>query len=207
MGKVLEESKFRPSKPGEPVWELLRHYPVQGKWTEEEYLRLDEGILIEYTDGVLEFLTMPTMTHQQIVLLLVQLLQEHLKGTPALVLFAPLPVKVADGKYREPDVLCMLDKADPRVGENFWTGADVLFEVVSQGKEARERDYDDKSLAYAKAGVSEYWIVDPIRKLITVKSLRGKHYVDHSTAKEGQTAESALLPGFTIEADRLFQLK
>lgn len=206
MGRVLNEPQFKPSKPGEPVWELLRHYPVQGKWTEEEYLRLDEGILIEYTDGVLEFPPMPTMTHQQIVLLLVQLLQEHLKATPALVLFAPLPVKVDAGKFREPDVLCMLDKADPRVGENFWTGADVLFEVVSQGKVARERDYNDKSLAYAKAGVSEYWIVDPVQQRITVKSLRGKNYVDHSVASKGQVAASALLPGFTLAADRVFGL-
>lgn len=204
MGKTADYPK--PSKRGEPVWELLHHYPPQGYWSEEDFLSLDENILIEYTNGTLEFLPMPTTLHQRIVVMLIRLLQAHLADRKSLVLPAPLNLRVAEGKYREPDVLCMLDEDDSRVGEKFWSGADLVFEVVSEGADAHRRDYEEKPTTYAQAGIREYWIVDPIQELITVKALKGNAYVNHSTATNGQAAESALLPGFTVNADDVFQL-
>jgi hypothetical protein len=40
--------------------------PEQGAWTEEQYLRLTDHTnqLVEFTDGVLEVLPMPTDRHQ-----------------------------------------------------------------------------------------------------------------------------------------------
>lgn len=204
MGKTA--SKREPSKAGEPVWELLRRYPLQGDWTEDGYLSLDEGRLIEYTDGVLEFPSMPTTSHQIIVQMLIELLMAHLKGTDALVLSCPLPVKIRDGKYCEPDVLCALDKNDPRVRDRFWIGADLLMEVVSKGTEARTRDYDDKPKFYAEAGVTEYWIVDPHQRRITVLSLRDGTYVEHSVVKDHGVANSTLLDGFTVSTEQVFDL-
>ncbi len=31
---------LRPSRPGEPAWEVTTLFPLQGEWTEEEYLAL-----------------------------------------------------------------------------------------------------------------------------------------------------------------------
>ena len=204
MGKTTEQP--RPSKRGEPVWELLHNYPPQGHWSEHDFLSLDENILIEYTDGTLEFLPMPTTLHQRIVMTLIRLLASHMADGNPLVLPAPLNLKVADGEYREPDVLCVLDENDPRVGERFWTGADLVVEVVSEGAEARKRDYEDKPPLYAKAGIREYWIVDPIEKQITVLALQGDTYTAHCVAKPGETATSAMLEGFSVAADRVFNL-
>ena len=155
---------------------------------------------------MLEFLPMPTTLHQKILMMLVRLLDAHLHGTDALILPAPLHLKVGPGKFRDPDLLCVLNEKDKRVGEKFWAGADLVMEVVSPGKASRERDYDEKPPLYAKVGVSEYWIVDPVQRRITVKALRGKKYVDHSVASNGQVAASALLPGFTLATDRVFGL-
>jgi Uma2 family endonuclease len=46
---------------------VTEFFPGQGKWTEEEYLALDTGQLIELADGCLELLPMPTILHQLVV--------------------------------------------------------------------------------------------------------------------------------------------
>lgn len=60
-------SRRKIPKAGEPVWELARLFPSQGMWTEEAYLALDTGRLVEYSNGYLEFPPMLTMAHQDIV--------------------------------------------------------------------------------------------------------------------------------------------
>ena len=46
----------------------------QGGWTVENYLALDGGLLVEYTDGFIRVLPMPTLPHQWIVRFLVRIL-------------------------------------------------------------------------------------------------------------------------------------
>ena len=57
----------RNSQIGEPTWEIASLYPMQGSWSEEDYLRLDAGRLVEFDNGKLEVLEMPTELHQAIV--------------------------------------------------------------------------------------------------------------------------------------------
>jgi len=47
----------------------------------------------------------------------------------------------------------------------------LVVEVVSPGKENSDRDYRYKRSQYQSRGISEYWIVDPIKQQITVLSL------------------------------------
>ncbi|MEM6691051.1 MAG: hypothetical protein AAF664_16605 [Planctomycetota bacterium] len=50
------------SKSG-PVWEIATCFPDQGQWTWEDYLVVPTNRLIEWVDGRLEFVPMPTETH------------------------------------------------------------------------------------------------------------------------------------------------
>ena len=53
---------------GEPAWEIARLFPNQGGWSEQEYFDLSRGNrLVEFSDGFVEVLPMPTTTHQMIV--------------------------------------------------------------------------------------------------------------------------------------------
>ena len=52
---------------GEPTWDIAMLFPLQGQWTEEEYLALDTNRLMELVDGCLDVLPMPTPYHQAIV--------------------------------------------------------------------------------------------------------------------------------------------
>lgn len=184
---------------GEPVWELANLFPNQGTWTEEDYLALDTGRLIEYSKGYLEFPPMPTMSHQDIVSFLHDLLRifvtKHQLGK---VYFAPVPVKLGRQEYREPDVFFI---STPRVAEaagKYPSGADLVMEVVSGSPADRDRDLVRKRRDYALAGIPEYWIVDPQEEVVIVLRLEGNEYAEHGRFVAGDTATSALLPGFAV---------
>ncbi len=193
----------QPAGIGEPTWDVARLFPNQGYWTEHEYLALDGNYFVEYSDGCLEVLPMPTMTHQLIVLWLYGKLLEFVTpqnlGRP---LVSPFRVRLRNAKYREPDVVFMLSSHASRMREAFWEGADLVMEVVSN--DDRGRDLEIKRLEYAEAGIPEYWIVDPQQSTITVLRLAGDHYDVHGCFAKGQTATSMLLPGFAIDVAAVF---
>lgn len=189
---------------GEPVWELANLFPNQGTWTEEDYLALDTGRLIEYSNGYLEFPPIPTMSHQDIVSFLHDLLRAFvIKYQLGKVYFAPVPVRLGRHEYREPDVFFI---STPRVAEaagKYPNGADLVMEVVSGSPADRDRDRDlvRKRRDCALAGIPEYWIVDPPEEVIVVLRLKGNEYAEHGRFGAGDLAVSALLPGFAVPVD------
>jgi Uma2 family endonuclease len=188
---------------GEPVWELARLFPSQGAWSEEAYLALDAGQLVEYSDGFVEVLPIPTLTHQRIVRFVFNLLSTFLASREigGEVLFAPLPVKVGKRQYREPDIVYLSAASLEGVTGEYPEGGDLVIEVVSGAKSDRERDLIDKRYDYALAGIPEYWIVDPQEAVIIVLRLEGEEYAEHGRFGAGDAANSVLLPGFTVPVD------
>ena len=178
--------------------------PDQGEWTEEEYLRLTDGTnrMVEFTDGFLEILPMPTDRHRTLLKCLFLALNAYLDPRGGVVQFAVLRLRLRPGKIREPDLLALLDAEDARREDRFWTGADLLAEVVSKDKPSR--DLVQKKREYAKAGIPEYWIVDPRQESVIVYRLQGKRYVRHGLFRRGQQATSALLPDFFVSVTDLF---
>jgi Uma2 family endonuclease len=194
------EKPMAAETPPEPAWDVARPWPAQGHWSEEEYLALDTNRLVEFSHGHVEVLPMPTMSHQVMVAFLygrlLAFVAAHGLGT---VLFAPLRVRLWPGKFREPDVLFMRSEHAARCGEQYWEGADLVMEVVSD--DDRRRDLEPKRLEYAQAGIPEYWIVDPREGTITVLRLGAGAYIEHGVFRRGEQAASALLPGFVVEVD------
>ncbi len=162
--------------------------PLQGLWTEAQYLKLTDQTnhLLEFTDGVIEALPMPTREHQRI------------SG----YLYSPLRVRIRPGKFREPDLILLLDEHDPRNENRFWLGADLVIEIVSPDRP--QRDLEDKPLDYAEAGIPEYWIVNPADKTIRVLTLANDKYAVHGVFHSGDLATSPLLPDFTVDVDAVF---
>ena len=187
------------------VWEAdgleIDLLPLQGLWTEEQYLRLTDQTnrFIEFTDGSVEVLPMPTRQHQAIsrfLFLALLALVQPLGGT---VFYAPLRVRIAPGRFREPDLVLLLDVNDPRNQNAFWLGADFVVETVSP--DYVERDTVIKRADYAAAGIPEYWIVNPEEQTIAVLKLKDGVYIAHGVFGRGEIATSALLRGFTVSVD------
>lgn len=199
-----------PSHPpviGQPAWDVALLYPPQGQWSEEQYLSLTDQTrrLVEYTDGKIEVLSMPTIEHQRILKFLLWALDSFVtRNNLGEVLLAGTRVYIDPKKYREPDVVFCSNARVARSGTRYYDGADLVMEVVSDDPASQQRDLEQKPSDYAEGGVPEYWIVDPQQQKITVLSLQGSAYVEHGVFVPGETATSKLLPGFTVSVTETF---
>ena len=178
--------------------------PLDGFWTQTQYLKLTNHsrLLLEFTDGCIEVLPMPTDRHQVISRFLFLALFPFVERIGGAVLYAPLRLRIRNGKFREPDILLVRDANDSRRQNDYWRGADLVMEVVSP--DDPDRDTRVKRLDYAEAGIPEYWIVNPIDESVTVLALRSDVYEDHGIFGRGQKAESAQLEGFSVAVSELF---
>lgn len=180
---------------------LVEELLPQGGWSDGDYLWLTDRTrrLVEFTDGYLEILPMPSRGHQRILAFLYSTFRAFLEPAGGEALFAPLRLRIRHGKFREPDLLLVRDARDARSGDRFWTGADAVVEVVSP-----DEDLVHKRRDYAEAAVPEYWIVDPGTETITVLELGEDGYVEQGVYGRGERAGSPSLPGFGVDVGRVF---
>lgn len=203
-------STHSPSEPnrntlGQPAWEIAHLFPMQGDWSEIEYIGLSTNHLVELNDGKLEVLIMPTEWHQDIVLFMYQALMSFAKPRSlGKVFVAPIRVRLWDKKFREPDIVFMLTQNSHRRTNKFWNGADLVMEVVSE--DDPDRDLVTKRQEYAQANIPEYWIVDPRDCTITVLTLDESSQVYRESGRftQERTAQSKLLDGFSVSVTETF---
>ena len=183
------------------LYELL---PRQGCWSDEGYLWLtDHGNRpVEFTDGFIEELPLPTSTHQAVLSFLYVPFRAWVRPRGGIAAFSALRMRGREGKFREPDVLLLRDRSDPRYQDRYWQGADLVAEIVSPDQP--DRDLVEKRADYAEAGIPEYWIADPRDETLTVLVLRGEACVEHGRYGRGETAVSVLLDGFAAEVSAVF---
>jgi Uma2 family endonuclease len=196
-----------PSQEPEYAWELATLYPEQGEWSEEEYLELTDrsNRRIEFTDGRLEFLPMPTEIHEAIVQFLLFALHQFVQQKKLGKVYSNgIRLRIRPRKHRLPDIIFLHKDHFQARHNRVWDGADLVMEVVSVDPKDRERDYEKKLIDYAEAKVDEYWIVDQERGLVIVYRLDGHQYTIHSEFKRGQQATSSLLDGFSVDVRALF---
>lgn len=147
--------------------------PQSQIYTEEDYYNLPENVRAELIDGQIYYMSAPSRIHQEILNFMNTEINIYLRSKkgPCKVYPAPFAVKLFeddDKTILEPDisVICNPDKLTDRG----CTGApDWIVEIISPS--TASRDYIYKLNLYAKAGVREYWIVDPNSKKIFVYHL------------------------------------
>jgi Uma2 family endonuclease len=197
----------RPSSGSEPppAWDIALLYPRQGEWREFDYLDLDTNQLVELVDGNLEVLPGPTYSHQQIVWYLSERLRDHVSARKlGGVVFAPMPIRIRDRTFREPDVIFFPKHQRVRPEDKYLRDAGLVVEIVSADDRSQKRDYQEKRADYAQLRIPEYWIVDPQTDRITVLVLKGKQYRVHGEFAPGQQASSMLLDGFSVDVSAVF---
>ena len=186
-----------------PVAEL---YPPQGQWAERDYFALpDTNRYVELSEGRLIVPPHPTRSHQAVLLELAVRLRVFVRERDlGEVHIAPLPVRLWPGKIREPDILFLSKEHADRAGEKVYGVPDLVVEVLSPGTEQADRG--EKYLEYAKAGVREYWIVDPNERKVEVYTLRENVYQLVERCKPGEAIHSELLCGFEVNVNEIFQV-
>lgn len=125
----------------------------------------DEDTRAEWVDGDVIMVSPASRRHQDIVRFLVNLLSLHVESHDlGTILIAPFQMKLGeDMPGREPDLLYVASAHLDRLGNTYLDGpADMVVEIISE--ESIGRDRGEKFVEYEAAGVSEYWLIDPIRE-------------------------------------------
>ena len=182
--------------------DILRLFPRQGEWTEADYFRLPESNrIIELSEGRLIISPSPTDRHQEILLSLLILFANYVKSHRlGIVRCSPLDVRLYEGVVREPDITFMANEHRDRITDK-WGVPDLVMEILSEG--TAKVDREDKYLEYQRAGVLEYWIVDPFEQSIEIYTLEHGNYSLFGKWGTGESAKSKLLDGFEVSIDEI----
>lgn len=114
---------------------------------------------------------------------------------------SPTDVKLAANGGVQPDLVFVRRDRLAIVGSHFIDGApDLLVEVFSPS--TRSYDRDAKFGFYARAGVPEFWFVDPVAETLTDFALRDGTYVP--LPNDGARSRSLVLAGLAIDVPALF---
>jgi len=171
-----------------------------------DLLKTDEDFRAELHDGEIVMMAPPLTIHQEVLTELFFQINSYLKGKKCKVFPAPFGVRLFPQKNRsddtvfEPDIVVICDPA--KLDEHGCNGApDFVIEVISPSTAKYDRVY--KLRKYEKAGVREYWIIDPETESAQVFILENGRYVFSVYAKP-EKAPVSVLEGCEIDLQTVF---
>jgi len=146
--------------------QIIRSKPPL-KMTYEEFLNwaIQEETYAEWVNGEAIFLPSVTSEHQELGSFLLTTIylfvEKYHKGK---VFYSVFQMKTApQGNSRLADLFFVANKNLSHLKKYYFDGgADLVVEITTP--ESRARDRGDKFYEYEEGGVSEYWLLDPVRK-------------------------------------------
>jgi Uma2 family endonuclease len=159
----------------------------------------------EWVEGVVIDVSPVAKIHERLTRYLNYLLDTYFEASPVATAYsAPFVMQVeSTNSRREPDIQIILNTNPGQQDEMAVIGpADICIEIVS--KESISRDYSDKFSEYQEAGVREYWIIDPLRKVVDFHRLdETGAYTQQLPDAEGNY-QTPLLPKFIFHVPTLW---
>ena len=142
------------------------------KLTYQDYLNTPEGERYELLNGELISVASPNEGHQIVSIELGSLMHHHVKaGDLGRIFHAPFDIVFSDTEVVQPDLMFISkEREDIRTAANIQGAPDLVVETLSPS--SLKRDWEDKRELYARYGVKEYWIADPVHKMVSVMLLR-----------------------------------
>jgi len=179
------------------------------KLTYDDFVQFpDDGLRHELIDGEHYVTPSPNTKHQRVSINLTVVIGSWLERNPIGQLFhAPFDVVFSHFDVVEPDLLYLSNAraADALTPKHVRGVPELVIEIGSPG--TRKRDETVKRQLYERAGVSEYWVVDPEIDTIRVYRRDGDAFgraIDVS-ADAGDTLTTTLLPGLEIQVSRVLK--
>ena len=182
------------------------------RYTLADALAWDEQDRIELIDGYPVMMAPPTRVHQKIGGELFGQLRDYLKGKKCEVYHAPFAVRPfeRDGERPEavdtmvePDISVVCDPS--KLDDTGCKGApDLVMEILSPS--TTRHDKFIKFNLYQRAGVREYWIVDPADKTVQVFVLEDGRYTAKDFGAAGDTVRVNVLKDCVIDLSEVFPM-
>jgi Uma2 family endonuclease len=159
----------------------------------------------ERIGGIEYAMSSPGYKHQIAVGRLFTQLDSQLSKHGCLPIVAPFDVYPLydlgdEDTFVQPDIFSACDRS--KLEENRYNGAPkFIIEILSSN---RSHDMIAKLNLYQKAGVAEYWMIDPEEKIITVLELSNGSYVYRAYSGEGEVPLVSF-PGCTVDFSGVFE--
>jgi Uma2 family endonuclease len=184
----------------------MRAAPIGAeRLTVEDYRATPEGTRYQLVEGDLHRMSpSPSRFHQEIVLNLAEILRAVARrGGQGNVYVAPIDVYLDDHNVVQPDVVFVSRANAGILADDGVHGApDLVIEVVSPS--TAQLDKTAKRRVYARSGVKEMWLVDPVLRQIHLYDFTRDPAKAVRIVDEDESFAPALLPGLTISAADVF---
>jgi Uma2 family endonuclease len=177
----------------------------QKTYTYQDYAQLPEGAPYELINGQLVNEPSPTPYHQDISGKLLTFINNYLNANHLVgkAFVAPLDVYLENKETFQPDLIFISKERLNIIKEKNIQGApDIVFEILSPS--TAYYDLRHKKDIYAKHGVKEYWIIDPMEQSIEVYEQNNGAF-EFSTKKVNNGKLSSMaLKGFAVALEEIF---
>ena len=183
--------------------------PLEEHYTYKDYLSWVTEERYELWEGQAVMQARPSIQHQTVSGNIFFAMRGFLDGKPCRA-FQEIEVLLPSSSSQKADdvdtvyvpdltVVCDPDK----LPHQYCMGApDVVFEILSPSTARADRIV--KLNAYQRAGVREYWIVDPTAKSVQTFVLEDGHYTAASFGSPDDVLKVSVLDGCFIELSKVF---
>ena len=169
-------------------------------WQFQERVELIKGFILKMSPA-------PNRFHQTVSKNVSFKIYSFFEKHPCNVYVAPfdvrLPIKSKkkEATVVQPDLCVVCDET--KLDEQGCNGApDLIVEILSPTN--RKHDLDTKFKLYEEAGVLEYWIIEPLERMVLVYTLQNGIYIGLKPQIEGNIIESKLFPELKVSVDDVF---
>ena len=174
------------------------------KLTYEDYAKTPEWERWELIDGVLIMSAAPNLMHQKTQTKLgnpvCTFVTQHQLGE---FYFTATDVVLSDTTTLQPDLVFVSnERLHIETSANIQGAPDLVVEILSPS--TTRRDWNDKMNLYAKHGVPEYWVVDPVGYMLWQFRLRDGKYELNAMFGESDTLTTPTIEGFSLPMSEVF---
>jgi len=180
--------------------------PAYGvRYTYADYVQWDDDKRRELIDGVPYLMAAPNRRHQEVLTNLFGQFFNFLKGKHCKVYVAAFDVRLnadtLDDIVVQPDIIIICDHSI--LTDACCKGVpDMVVEILSPSTASYDKTL--KFNTYLKAGIREYWIIDPKEKFLAVHILKDGNYITHAYSSE-ETVPVHVLDGCIINLPEVFE--
>ncbi len=183
--------------------ESLFDAPARARMSAEDYIASPQSAhKSDLIEGVFVMASPASFDHASVQQFLITTLSNFVSARKVgVVLGENAAYRLNEDNVYQPDVSFLSNNRLQLAGEVYVQGApDLAVEVISPS--SRQYDSFEKRINYARAGVQEYWLVDPIARSVAIYTLEGDQFV--RVSQPDDHLRSRVLPGFWLRLEWVF---
>ncbi len=169
-------------------------------WKFKDRVELIRGFIMKMSPA-------PNRLHQEISSNIHAYLHQNFRKNQCSLYAAPFDVRLPilnskkDTTVVQPDLCVVCDKN--KLDDQGCNGApELMIEILSPNNS--KHDLDTKFKLYEEAGVLEYWIIEPLEKMLLVYTLQNGRFIGLPPQTTGENIKSPLFPAIEIALEDVF---